>query len=69
LWLKTDETRILSMTISKVKEMPEDIPNPPYKVYRIFEVAFAKYGTAIKVEPSCRICFRVCQGLDVQRKR
>ncbi|RLI85018.1 MAG: hypothetical protein DRO98_07725, partial [Archaeoglobales archaeon] len=64
--VKTDEARTLSVAISKAKELPESVPTPPYKTYKIFEVVFAKYGTTAKVEPSGRVSFRVAKDWMVK---
>ena len=58
---KIDEARTLSIAISKAKDLPENVPTPPHKAYKVFEVVFAKYGTTVKVEPSGRISFRVAK--------
>lgn len=57
--MKPKETVTLAYTISKVKELPEKIPSPPFDTYRMFEVSFVKYGTDFIVHSEGKIKFRV----------
>ncbi len=57
--VKLPETATVTVTISKVKELPAKVSAPPAEVYIFFEVKFTKYGTTEEVEPSGYIDFKV----------
>ena len=59
--IKPKETVALAYTISKVKSLPKDVPEPPYDTYRIFEISFVKYGTKTEIHPEGMIKFRVAK--------
>lgn len=48
----------MEVYISRLKELPEEIPAPP-NVYAVFDITFRKAGTTIEVEPAGYIEFRV----------
>ena len=54
---------MLEVQVSKLKSLPSEVPKPPAKdVYEILDIAFSKYGTGIKVEPSGYIEFKVSKN-------
>ncbi len=61
--IKVPEKMMLEVQVSKLKSLPSGVPKPPAKdVYEMLDIAFSKYGTGIKVEPSGYIEFKVSKS-------
>ena len=65
---KVSDKMTLSIAVSKARGLPENVPSPPHKVYMMFEVVFAKYGTKVRVEPSGEIYFKVAKDWIAREK-
>lgn len=56
---KTTAVTTVSFAVSRVSDLPSNVPQPDSEVYRIFEVVFTEFSTASEVEPSGSIEFKV----------
>ena len=65
---KVGDRMTLSIAVSKARGLPESAQPPPYRVYGMFEVVFAKYGTKVRVEPSGEIYFKVAKDWIAREK-
>lgn len=60
--IKPKETATVTFAISKVRSLPDEVPEPRYHTYNIFEIGIARYGTAMKIDAEGRIKFRVAKS-------
>jgi PGF-pre-PGF domain-containing protein len=59
LTLKPEKRTTITLTVSKVKSLPDGIPLPPYDLYNLLEISVVKYGTQEKVKTEGKVKFRV----------
>lgn len=57
--VRLPERMNLSVTMSKIKSLPPEIPEPPAEVYSYIELVFTEYATAREVKPTGHVEFRV----------